>query len=222
MDFQIIPVLSHDEVDRFFVELERATFVDGKATASGVAREVKHNLQADRSGAQLTAMDNTIYSALRASKEFQAFAQPKRILAPSYSRYEPGMEYGAHVDGAIMGGAQPMRADLAMTIFLSAPDSYDGGELVIDLPFGEQQIKLPAGEAVVYPASSLHHVAPITRGVRMAAVTWIQSAVRDERLRAILADLGQAVNSAEAAQDKAATVLLSKCYHNLLRYAADL
>jgi PKHD-type hydroxylase len=121
-----------------------------------------------------------------------------------------------------MGGAQPMRADLAMTIFLSSPDSYEGGELVIESPSGEQEVKLAAGEAVVYPATTLHRVTPVTRGVRMAAVTWIQCAVRDERLRAILGDLNEAVHHAEAVKDAAAMLLLSKCYHNLLRYAVDL
>ena len=114
-----------------------------------------------------------------------------------------------------------MRSDLAMTIFLSPPDSYDGGELVINLAFGEQEIKLGAGEAVVYPASTLHHVAPVTRGVRMVAVTWIQCAVRDQVLRGILFDLGQAISNAEASKDTAAITLLTKCYHNLLRHCVE-
>lgn len=221
MDLQIIPVLSPDQVAHLLTELGKAKFVDGKATALGIAREVKHNLQAERSGTWSAALDEMIFAALRANKDFQLFAHPKRILPPSYSRYEPGMQYGAHVDGAIMGGAIPLRADLAMTLFLSSPDSYEGGELVIGLA-GEQQVKLMAGEAVVYPAGTVHYVAPITRGVRMAAVTWVQCSVKDERLRAILADLGQAISDAETAKDSAAVLLLSKCYHNLLRYAADI
>jgi len=221
MDFQILSLLSPGEVEHLQGELARATFVDGRATASGAASAAKHNLQAERSGEHLTALDEVISSALRRNQQFQLFAHPKRILAPSYSRYERGMQYGPHVDSGIMG-VQPMRADLAMTVFLSSPDSYDGGELVVDLPFGEQQVKLPAGDAVVYPASTLHHVAPVTRGVRMAAITWIQCAVRDERLRAVLADLGQASRNAESAKDAPMILLLSKCYHNLLRYAADL
>jgi len=221
VEFQVLPVLSQEAVGRLLAELSRATFVDGKATATGFAREVKQNLQAERS-AEWPALDEIVFSALRRSPQFQTFAHPKRVLAPTYSRYEPGMQYGSHVDAAVMGGAQPMRADLAMTIFLSSPDSYEGGELVIESPSGEQEVKLAAGEAVVYPATTLHRVTPVTRGVRMAAVTWIQCAVRDERLRAILGDLNEAVHHAEAAKDAAAMLLLSKCYHNLLRYAVDL
>ena len=222
MDFQILPVLSQDAVAQLLAQLARASFVDGKATASGVAKQAKHNLQAERGeSVPFAALDELIFSALRSSSEFQMFAYPRRILPPSYSRYEPGMEYGTHIDGAIMGGGHPMRTDLAMTLFLSAPDSYDGGELIIEQSFGEHEIKLPAGEAVVYPASSLHRVAPVTRGARMAAVTWIQCSVRDERLRAILYDLGRTSQDAEAAQDSAGLLLLSKCYHNLLRYAVD-
>jgi PKHD-type hydroxylase len=152
MEFHMLPVLSQEEVGHLLAELARATFVDGKATASGSAREAKQNLQAERSGAEWSALDEIVFSALRRSRQFQAFAYPKRILPPNYSQYAQGMEYGPHVDGAVMGGAQPMRADLAMTIFLSAPDSYDGGELAIESSLGEEQIKLAAGEAVVYLA----------------------------------------------------------------------
>jgi PKHD-type hydroxylase len=220
MEFQILVVLTPDELTQVLSELSQATFVDGKATASGAAREVKQNLQAERSGAEWAALDEIVFSALRRNQEFQAFAIPKRILPPRYSRYQPGMQYGWHVDSAIMG-AQPMRTDLAMTIFLSPPDSYDGGELAIESSLGEQEVKLAAGEAVVYPAGTLHRVTPVTRGVRLAAVTWIQCAVRDERLRSILCDLGQALHQAEAANDTEAILLLSKCYHNLLRYAVE-
>ncbi|SRR5260221_4779539 len=222
MDFAIVSLLSPEEAERFLSVLSRAKFVDGKATAAGAASQVKKNLQADRDGADLSSLDNALFAALRDNREFQLFAHPKRILAPTYSRYEPGMHYGAHVDGAIMGGANPLRADLAMTLYLSAPDCYDGGELAIVSAHGEQEIKLAAGEAVVYAATSLHRVAPVTRGVRRVAVTWIQSAVRDVALRGILYDLGKATANAETAGDAGALLLLSKCYHNLLRYAAEI
>ncbi|MGH9723198.1 MAG: Fe2+-dependent dioxygenase [Bryobacteraceae bacterium] len=221
MELQVLPVLSTEEVQRFVAELSRATFVDGRATAVGVAQDVKQNLQLPRAGNEWAPLDEIVFSALRRNREFQIFAHPKRILAPTYSRYEPGMHYGTHIDGAIMGAPHPMRTDLAVTIFLSAPESYEGGELIIELPLGEQEVKLAAGEAVVYPATTLHRVAPVTRGMRQAAVTWIQCAVRDERIRAVLYDLSKAVDRAEAAQDKEGVLLLSKCYHNLLRYAVD-
>jgi PKHD-type hydroxylase len=218
MEFNILPVLSPEEVERFVTDLSRATFVDGKATAVGAAREVKHNLQAERSAANSAALDETIFSALQRNKEFQSFAFPKRILPPSYARYEPGMQYGTHIDGAVMAG---IRTDLAMTLFLSSPETYDGGELVIEFASGEQEIKLAAGEAVVYPATTLHRVAPVTRGTRLVAVTWIQCAVREERVRSVLYDLSRAVSHAEAAKDAEQTLLLSKCFHNLLRCVVE-
>lgn len=221
MEFQIIQVLTAAEVQRFLLEIQTAKFVDGRATASGLAKDVKQNLQVDRSGSDWPILDDIIFSALRRNKEFQLFAQPRRVLPPIYSRYEIEMKYGTHIDGAIMGGANPLRTDLAMTLFLSDPDSYDGGELLIEQPLGEQAIKLAQGEAVVYPATMLHRVEPITRGVRFAIVTWIQCAVRDPRIRAILYDLGTATAKAEAEEDAASLLLLSKCYNNLLRYSMD-
>lgn len=222
MDFQILSLLTGAEVEYLVSELSRVKFVDGRSTAAGIAGDVKHNLQAERSGTALAALDEMVFARLRDNAEFQLFAHPKRVLAPSYSRYEPGMDYGSHIDSAVMGGSSPLRTDFAMTVFLSQPDSYDGGELAMESPVGEQEIKLSAGEAIVYPATTLHRVTPVRRGVRLAAVTWIQSTVPDSRLRPILYDLGKAVASAEAAGDKGQIQRLAKAYHNLLRYAADL
>jgi PKHD-type hydroxylase len=223
MHFQIFQILNRNETDSVLSGIAQQSFVDGKLTAHGSARTVKNNLQLDRTGPELSDIDNLVVSALRRNEDLQAFAFPKRLVLPIFSRYEPGMEYGSHVDGAIMAGrgGDPVRSDLAVTIFLTQPDTYDGGELVIELPFGEQEIKLQAGEAVVYPATALHRVAPVTRGVRQVAVTWIQSAVRDERLRAILYDLGSARNKASRSEDPELSTLLNKSYHNLLRIAVD-
>jgi PKHD-type hydroxylase len=160
-----------------------------------------------------------VLQAYRQSPEFQTFAIPKRLLLPIYSRYEPGMAYGAHIDNALMS---EIRTDLATTLFLSRPDTYDGGELVIETPVGEERIKLDAGEAIVYAASTVHYVAPVTRGVRLAAVTWIQSVVRDERIRAILFDLSVCSQLPATAEDAKLSLLLTKSYHNLLRYAAEI
>jgi PKHD-type hydroxylase len=181
---------------------------------------VKHNLQAKRESAAPTEIDLILTAAFNRHRDFQAFAMPGRFVTPICSRYEPGMQYGAHVDNSIMGGAHALRTDLAMTLFVSPPGSYDGGELVLHLASGEQEIKLDGGEAVVYSASSVHHVAPVTRGVRLAVVTWFQSRVRDERLREILYDLNRAVQRTEKA-DPELSILLSKSYHNLVRYAAE-
>jgi PKHD-type hydroxylase len=220
MDYQVIPVLEPAQAERILQALATHRFVDGKATAQGPARDVKHNLQAERSGHSLSALDALVSSALSANSLFQAFAFPRRVRPPIFSRYEPGMAYGEHVDGAIMhDNGNALRADLAVTLFLSPPESYEGGELVISLPYGEEEIKLPAGEAVVYSADSIHRVAPVTRGVRMAAVTWVQTAVHDSRMRALLFDLFLAMKKVEANQDP--SLLLSKTYHNLLRLTAE-
>lgn len=222
MDLQILPILSPEEVQRFVTEFSTGKFADGKATAFGAAKEVKQNLQMERVSAQPSPLDEIVFNALKRNRDFQDFAIPKRVLPPTYSRYEPGMHYGSHVDSAIMGAPHPIRTDFAMTIFVSSPESYDGGELVIEMAVGEQEIKLAAGEAVVYPATTMHRVAPVTSGVRMAVVTWMQSAVPDSRLRSVLFDLSRSIHHAEDSTDQSGLLLLSKCYHNLLRYAVSL
>ena len=220
MDYQIIPVLEPAQVARLLSALASHPFQDGKATAHGIARDIKHNLQAERTGDSLAELDQLVSSSLYANSIFQAFAFPKRVRAPIFSRYESGMNYGSHVDGAIMNdNGNLLRADLAVTLFLSPPESYDGGELVIELAYGEEEIKLAAGEAVVYSADSVHRVEPVTRGVRMAAVTWVQTAVRDSRMRTLLFDLFLALQKVEANEDP--KLLLSKSYHNLLRMTSE-
>jgi PKHD-type hydroxylase len=219
MNYQAIRLLQPGEVNRAVSELAQRTFVDGKATAGGKARDVKHNLQVERTSPETSDLDRMVLQAYRQSPEFQTFAIPKRLLLPIYSRYEPGMAYGAHIDNALMS---EIRTDLATTLFLSRPDTYDGGELVIETPVGEERIKLDAGEAIVYAASTVHYVAPVTRGVRLAAVTWIQSVIRDERIRAILFDLSVCSQLPATAEDAKLSLLLTKSYHNLLRYAAEI
>jgi PKHD-type hydroxylase len=221
MNCQAIRLLPSREAARIVSELEQRSFADGKLTASGLARDVKNNLQLKRDGREFSHLDKLVFEVCQRSPEFMAFAIPKRIAAPIFSRYDPGMQYGSHVDNAFMGGPSGVRSDLSVTLFLSPPDSYDGGELVVEMALGEQQIKLDAGEAIVYPSSSVHHVAPVTRGVRFAAVTWVQSAIGDERLRAILHDLTRTLDHPETARSPELSLLLSKSYHNLLRYAAE-
>jgi PKHD-type hydroxylase len=221
MNFQAIRLLPGQEAGRIVADLEQREFADGKLTASGFAREVKHNLQLKREGRHTEELDKLVFEVFQRSEEFQAFALPKRIAAPIFSRYDCGMQYGSHVDQAFMGTLGGLRSDLSVTLFLSAPESYDGGELVVEMALGEQPIKLDAGEAIVYPSSSIHHVAPVTRGVRYAAVTWVQSIVPDERFRAILYDLNETMRHADAARSPELSLLLSKSYNNLLRYAAQ-
>ena len=220
MDFQIAQVLERSELQQIVSSLASRTFVDGKLTAQGLARKVKNNLQASRANPEADEIDQIVFTAFRRNELLQRFAIPRRQTLPVFSRYEPGMEYGPHVDGAVMAsGNDVIRTDLASTLFLSDPASYDGGELVLQLPFGEQEIKLDAGEAIIYSATTLHRVAPVTRGIRLVALTWIQSAVPDERLRAILFDLSGAFKRAESLGDTQLATDLNKSYHNLLRYA---
>jgi PKHD-type hydroxylase len=223
MNILIVRILEQDELRDVVEGLANGQFVDGKLTAEGPAREVKHNLQAERAGLSLAEIDRIVLGAVGRSQEFQSFAYAKCVMVPLYNRYEAGMEYGCHVDSAVMGkGADQIRTDLSMTIFLSDPASYDGGELALESPVGEETIKLEAGEAVIYPSTMLHRVTPVTRGVRLAAVTWIQSRVRDERLRAMLIDLNRAVKRADAGADQELRMLLHKAYNNLLRYGLDM
>jgi PKHD-type hydroxylase len=224
MNYQVFRLLEREELEAVISFVSQQAFADGKVTARGLARAVKHNLQIERTTPELNDADRILISALQRNRDFQTFAFPKRIMLPIFSRYDPGMQYGSHVDEGIMNSrnGEPLRSDIAMTVFLSPPASYDGGELVIEMPLGEQEIKLDAGEAVAYSANSIHHVNPVTRGVRLAAITWAQSTVRDEQVRAILYDLSRAIAHSGGAANPELTLLLNKSYHNLLRYAAEL
>ncbi len=223
MDYQIFRLLQREEVETVVSFVNQQALVDGRATAHGLAAAVKNNLQVSRTAGDLSETDQILISALQGNRDFQRFAYPKRITLPMFSRYNPGMQYGSHVDDAIMNSknGDPVRSDIALTIFLSPAASYDGGELVIELPMGEQEIKLDAGEAVAYSANSVHHVNPVTRGVRLAAITWAQSTVRDVSVRTILCDLSRAINLAGESGNRDLTLLLNKSYHNLLRYASE-
>jgi PKHD-type hydroxylase len=203
--------------------LAAATFEDGRATAGGDARLVKHNEQVsgdpDNRDPKLEEMQRLVEDLLWNHDLFTAAAQPKKILSPIFSRYSPWMNYGTHIDNALMG---EMRVDLSLTLFLSAPSTYDGGELVIDFSTGTRAIKLPAGSAVLYATTALHRVAEVTRGERLAVVTWIRSLVRDPAAREILFDIETACDRLSTQLGKTAEVdLLSKAYTNLLRRWAE-
>ena len=217
---RVFRLLGHEDVASVLREIADAAFVDGRETAPGSLKEVKNNLQVGR-GRTLPEAERLIREALDGHGEFAAFAQPATILSPVYSRYEPGMEYGPHVDAAIMGLPR-LRADLSLTLFLSSPETYDGGELVVDSLGARRAIKLDAGEAVVYPAGTIHHVAPVTRGVRLAAVTWIQSLAPNESLRGILFDLWQVSQRPSVRANPDVSLMISRIYQNLIRHAAGL
>ena len=198
--------------------LADATYSDGRASAGWAARLVKSNLQAD-DGAGLEPARLTIHQRLLEHPAFVSATRPKTIIGPTFSRYEPGHTYGPHVDDAIMAG---IRTDVSFTVFLSQPDSYDGGELIIETTSGDEAFKLPAGSVVTYPATFLHRVALVTRGTRQAAVGWVRSYVREASRREILFDLDAARQSLFDERGKTPEFdRLSKVASNLLRMWAD-
>jgi PKHD-type hydroxylase len=217
MQIVIGNVLSAADLDSLRVAMKAAHFVEGRETAGFAARTVKHNLQAASEPA-LDAPRTLVRERILANEVFGLAVRPK-ALSLMFSRYDPGMRYGTHVDDAIMHG---MRADAAFTLFLSDPQSYDGGELVLDTAAGEDTIKLPAGALVAYPATSLHRVAEVTRGTRLAAIGWARSFVRDAAQRELLFDLDTARRKLFAQQGATAEFdLLSKSLANLMRMWAE-
>jgi PKHD-type hydroxylase len=203
--------------------MAEALFEDGKATAGGNAAAVKNNQQVSsdpkRTDPKLQEMKSLIRDALWGNAVFCAAVEPKRILPPLFSRYTTGMSYGIHMDNALMGDS---RVDMSLTLFLSNPADYDGGELVIEFPFGERAVKLVAGGAVLYSTTALHRVAPVTRGERLAAVTWVRSLIRDPAQREMLYDLKTAHHRLADQLGKTPEVdLLSKVHTNLLRRWAE-
>ena len=214
-------VLAADRLAAFRERLTGLSFVDGAATAGWHARLVKRNRQAP-SGAETKELQAELAETLARHELFQMACRPRRMRPILFSRYEPGMEYGTHVDDALMGGGDPVRSDLSFTLFLSPPERYDGGELVVESTAGEQAFKLPAGSLVLYPSSTLHRVAPATRGERLAAVSWVQSQVRDPGGREILFDLDTARRTLFQREGKTREFdLLSKSLANLLRLWAE-
>jgi PKHD-type hydroxylase len=211
-------VLTVEELAEITGSLQAAEFVDGKLTAGIYAQAVKNNQQLSDDTPLADSVQAIIRQALDHNALFQAAVRPKVIRSALVSRYEVGMEYGCHTDNAIMGEAHPMRSDVSLTLFLSPPDTYDGGELSIDTSLGEQNFKLAAGSMIVYPSTALHQVKSVTKGVRLAAVTWVQSFVRESSEREILFDLDTARRSIHAQYGRTVEFdLLSKTHANLLR-----
>ncbi|WP_264048556.1 Fe2+-dependent dioxygenase [Methylobacterium flocculans] len=220
-------VLTPEEVAFCRAGLEAGDWVDGRVTAGQQAARAKHNLQIPEDSATARELGDLILRALGRSPLFNAAALPLRVLPPLFNRYDVGMGFGAHVDGAIRavpGAGIRMRADISTTLFLTAPSEYDGGELIIEDTFGAHAVKLPAGHMIVYPATSLHRVEPITRGSRWSAFFWSQSMVKDDGARALLYDLDRGITGARAdlSDDNASVIALTSVYHNLLRRWAEL
>ena len=220
MLLHIPAVLDATRLAQLRAELDRAEWTDGRETVGNQGARVKRNLQLPDASPLRQRLGAVVLDALAASPLFHAAALPLRTLHPRFNRYEGGGHYGFHVDGAVIalpGGAQ-MRSDVSCTLFLSEPEEYDGGELIVSDTYGEHEVKLPAGDLILYPSSSLHRVAPVTRGARIAAFFWVQSLVREDRHRLALFELDTSIQAlTRSGADAAAVLRLTNVYHNLLR-----
>lgn len=222
MLLHIPAVLTAAQLDQARGILSGARFVDGRLSAGMAARRVKNNEEVAAEAKELNQLNNIVMGSLVQSPTYQGAALPLKVAAPFYARYGAGKSYGNHVDDPVMGGANRYRSDISITVFLSGPEDYEGGELVIRTAFGDRRVKLPAGDAVMYPSSSLHRVAEVTRGERLVAVTWVQSMVRDPARRELLYELHQAreklLREAPGADE---TSRVDTVYVNLIRMWAE-
>jgi PKHD-type hydroxylase len=219
-------VLSKAEVAEFRGLMDAAAWEDGRSTAGAQSAMVKKNEQLPPSGDLARALGQRIISALTANPLFISAAIPLHIFPPLFNRYGAGHHFGIHVDNAVRGDhltGMRIRTDLSVTLFLSEPDEYDGAELIVEDYYGSHEVKLPAGHLVLYPASSLHMVTPITRGTRVASFFWLQSMIRDAHARSLIFDLDTAIQRLvdRLGRDDPETVKLTGIYHNLIRYWAE-
>jgi PKHD-type hydroxylase len=219
-------VLKAEELAHVRRVLEGTNWVDGRATAGDQAAKVKHNLQVPPDSPAAQELSQIILKALAANPKFTTATLPLRVLSPMFNRYDVGMTFGAHVDGSIRslpGTGLRIRTDVSSTLFLTPPEDYDGGELVVHDTYGTHTVKLPAGHLVVYPATSMHSVTPVTRGSRWASFFWTQSMIKDDWRRHMLYDLDMAIMSVRSRlpDDDPAVVGLTAHYHNLLRHWAE-
>jgi PKHD-type hydroxylase len=222
---QVPALLSSSELATIRTRLDAASWGDGRATAGELSARVKDNLQLPLDAVESRELGMEVLRALEHNPLFISAALPRYVYPPLFNRYETGMAFGAHIDNAVRqipGTARRLRTDLSATLFLSAPEEYEGGELIVEDTFGVHSIKLDAGALVLYPANSVHRVLTVTRGCRIAAFFWIQSMVRDDGARTLLYELDRSIRDLrqERAPD-ASVVRLTGCYHNLLRRWAE-
>jgi PKHD-type hydroxylase len=222
---QVPQVLNADELARFRARLGAAAWVDGNVTSGYQSAQAKKNEQLAEESVEARELGEAVLAALARNQLFFSAALPKQVFPPLFNRYGPGMTFGAHVDAAIRTHAANrvrMRTDLSATLFLSTPEEYDGGELVVEDNYGTHSAKLAAGDMVLYPATSLHRVNPVTRGARVASFFWIQSMVRDDARRTLLFELDTTIQGLAAdVPGHKGIVKLTSLYHNLLRQWAD-
>lgn len=225
MLIQIADVFSPSEAADIRQRLEAADWVDGKVTAGYQSAQVKKNRQLPEGLPLAQELGALILQRLGSNNLFMSAALPRKIFPPLFNCYEGGESFGYHVDNAVRpvkGAAERVRTDLSATLFFSEPDTYDGGELVIDDTYGPRQVKLPAGHMVLYPGTSLHRVNPVTRGARISSFFWMQSLVREDSQRALLLDLDVAIQRLnQDVADHPSLVQLTGIYHNLLRRWVD-
>jgi len=221
-------ILSKDDVAEFRHIMDSSDWEDGRSTAGAQSAMVKRNEQLPPDSEVARKLGHRIISAMTANPRFLAAAIPQQIFPPLFNRYsaESGHHFGIHVDNAVRGDKLTglrIRTDLSVTLFLSEPEDYDGGELVIEDLYGSHEVKLPAGDLVLYPASSLHMVTPVTRGVRVASFFWLQSMIRDPLARSMIFDLDTTIQglSQRMGRDDPEMVRLTGLYHNLIRYWAE-
>jgi PKHD-type hydroxylase len=218
-------ILGAPQVQQCRALLEAAEWVDGRTTAGYQGAPVKSNAQLAESSALAQQLGDTILAELERNPLFISATLPARVYPPMFNRYAQHEYFGNHVDNAIRllpGSAIKLRADISATLFLCDPDNYDGGELLIEDTYGTQSVKLPAGDMVIYPSTSLHRVEPVTRGARLASFFWIQSMVRDDAQRALLFDMDTAIQRLrQSGGDDRAITQLTGNYHNLLRMWAE-
>jgi PKHD-type hydroxylase len=225
MLLHIPDVLDREQVIQMRAALDGANWTDGRETVGTQGARVKRNQQLPDTSPLRQQLGQTVLSALAKHPLYHAATFPLRTLPPRFNRYEGGGHYGFHVDGAVMAlpvDAGQLRSDISCTLFLSEPDDYDGGELIVSDTYGEHEVKLPAGDLIVYPSSSLHRVQPVTRGARLAAFFWVQSLIRDDSRRRLLFELDASIQTlTQSGADPAAVLQLTGVYHNLLRQWAE-
>lgn len=219
-------VLSAEQTAEARALLDAAEWIDGRATAGPQAAQVKDNLQLPAGSPVARQLGGLIVKALTAHPLFMAAALPLHFLPPMFNRYSGGQQFGTHVDGAIRqlpGTGHRLRTDLSCTLFFAGPEEYDGGELIIEDTYGSKSVKLPAGDLVLYPATSLHQVTPVTRGARVCSFFWLQSLIRDDQRRSMLFDMDMAIQRLSAdTPGHPSIVQLTGVYHNLLRQWAEM
>jgi PKHD-type hydroxylase len=222
MLLQIENVLTPDVLSHINRVMDQTRWLDGRVTAGPQSERVKQNLQLAEGSPEARELGELVLAALSHNALFVSAALPRRIFPPLFNCYEAGMVFGPHIDNALRGGRDPVRTDISATLFLSNPEDYEGGELLIDDTYGCHSVKLPAGHLVLYPSTSLHRVNPISRGARRASFFWVQSFIRHDSQRALLFDLDVAIQRlTQRLSDAPELLRLTSCYHNLIRMWAE-